>query len=281
MKGLSVVIPSLGEKKINKTLNSIFNSSIKPDEIILVLPSNKKSEINNKYNVKVFYSKVANQVAQRIIGFENCKYDYVIQLDDDIYLDNNCIKILLDFIKSQNKKTAAGPSLLNERNKQSVWMTDKIFKYKFFVNLLFYIINGKSGYVPGKISKAGLNMGFKDFKTASTPYEVDWLSGGCMIHKKNNLLLKNYYPYSGKSFAEDIIHCKKLKEKNTHLYHLPTAKCLHYETNKKTIYYKLIDIYKNFKTLKKINNNSFFDNIRLFIGTILYFMLLFFSRIFK
>ena len=57
---ISVVIPSIGNRTINRTLDSINNSSIIIDEIIISLPPNSRFIIDNpkKYNnIKIHYSK--------------------------------------------------------------------------------------------------------------------------------------------------------------------------------------------------------------------------------
>ena len=83
--------------------------------------------------------------------------------------------------------------------------------------------NGKSGFQPGKISKSGINFGIPEIP--STFYNVDWLCGGCLMHRKENLILKNYYPFLGKAYAEDLFHSKLLRDNNVILVRSGEAKC--------------------------------------------------------
>ena len=88
---------------------------------------------------------------------------------------------------------------------------------------LVLLANGKIGFQPGKISKSGLNFGIPE--TPSTFYNVDWLCGGCLMHRKENLILTNYYPLSGKAYAEDLFHSKLLRDNNVILVRSGEAKC--------------------------------------------------------
>ena len=38
--------------------------------------------------------------------------------------------------------------------------------------------------------------------------------GGCVMHYKKNLILKDYYGFAGKAYAEDILHSYYLFKKN-------------------------------------------------------------------
>ena len=86
---ISVVIPSVYEKSLFKTLNSINKSSFTPKEVIIVLPTQLKDIIDikklSKYkNIKIEFSKKKGQVQQRIHGFKIASQPYVLQLDSDI-----------------------------------------------------------------------------------------------------------------------------------------------------------------------------------------------------
>ena len=65
---LSVVIPTLGNDILFKTLESINNSSVRPDEIIICLPNDSAISIERfkiYQNIEVLKTKTKGQVAQR------------------------------------------------------------------------------------------------------------------------------------------------------------------------------------------------------------------------
>ena len=222
---ISVVIATLGGGSLKETIESINNSSIVPKEILICIPV--EYAINLKHlsysNIKILKTSVRGQVAQRAVGFQNAKFPFVLQLDDDIKLDLYCLEHLLETVISK-KNIAAGPKLFDHLTKEyHSFLIPSDTKLVWFNKMFYFLANGKSGFQPGKISKSGLNFGIPE--TPSTFYNVDWLCGGCLMHRKENLILTNYYPLSGKAYAEDLFHSKLLRDNNVILVRSGEAKC--------------------------------------------------------
>ena len=189
---ISIVIPTLGHKHINKTLESIFNNSYKPHEVIIAIPKNyiQKNLIKEKFKqlkkVKFIITPSKGQVYQRIYGFKNAIGDYVLQLDDDVQLDKHCLKnLILGMVKLRN--VALSPTWIDKRQLGSSF--DQIPKNLFF-KLYHFILNGVDGYVEGTVSKAGVPYATEPSNLKKELSEVDWLAGGCILHEKKNLLTK-------------------------------------------------------------------------------------------
>ena len=98
-KKVSVVIPTLGGSQIIKTLNQLNKGSLRPNEIILSTTGKIKlqNEVKKIRNVKIIRSNKKGQVSQRIKGFKLIKNNYVLQIDDDILLEKNCLKKISKF----------------------------------------------------------------------------------------------------------------------------------------------------------------------------------------
>ncbi len=80
---ISIVIPTIGNRNLTDTLNSIYQSSLKAEEVILSIPQDTfldKNKFNHFKNLKIIKSRVKGQVAQRIEGFKVAKNDIVVQL---------------------------------------------------------------------------------------------------------------------------------------------------------------------------------------------------------
>ena len=220
---ISVVIPTLGDNILFKTLESINKSSIKPIEIIICIPENvlincEKFKISD--NIKILNTKSKGQVAQRAEGFMEAKCEYVLQLDDDIILDKHCIKELVKCISVDTKKSI-GPKIFGlDNNYHSPRIKSK--KNSFYERFIFFILNGKNGFIPGKISLAGVAFGVPN---NNLDVDVDWLPGACILHNKKNIINYNYYPYQGKAYSEDILHSKILKQNGVSLIRSGGAKC--------------------------------------------------------
>ena len=220
---ISVIIPTLGGENLDKTISYLNNSIIIPDEIIICIPEkfSEKLVINStKDNIKILKTNVMGQVAQRAEGFKVAKYEYILQLDDDVLIDKNCISELYAIIKNSNK-LAISPKIYNQNGSyHSPRVKNK--RETFYQKFIFWLINGNRGFEAGKISKNGIAMGLPD---TNDDYEVEWLSGACVMHRKENLITHNFYPYQGKAYSEDIIHSIIMRKKRIKLIRSGRATC--------------------------------------------------------
>jgi len=222
---LSVVIPSLGTKALNNTISSLNSGSIIPDEILISLPSLEHMNLINisDQNVRLINANCYGQVSQRIYGFKIAQYEYVLQLDDDIIVDIKCIEILMDAIK-KTKMSAFSPYYINFQNNSA--HTKKF--HKPIMAIYYWIMNGRKGYVPGTIAKAGINFGVNknDIGKELNQIEVEWQPGGCVLHRSKNLIFNDYFPFSGKAYSEDLIHSFLLKKSGVKMVTLLNAYCI-------------------------------------------------------
>ena len=112
---ISVVIPTIGDRDILPTINSLNNSTLIPTEIIIVsLKAKTQKHINKKYKNVVFVkASKKGQVNQRIFGFKNAKNKYVVQLDSDILVNINTIELLYKEAIKDNK-TCVSAKIVNK-----------------------------------------------------------------------------------------------------------------------------------------------------------------------
>ena len=220
---ISVVIPTIGTREIKPTLDSIFNGSHIPEEVLLCVPSALADTLSN-YKTKrivIIPCSKKGQVIQRIEGFKKASSEYVLQLDDDIVLDKDCLLQLYTAINELGRDCAISPQYYDIIS-GTHYSTSTPEQIIVFPRLFYYLLNGKKGYESGKISKSGINMGVRQLVADYHPSE--WLSGGCILHRKENLILRNYIPFTGKAYAEDVMHSYMLKKDNIKLYVVRRAK---------------------------------------------------------
>ena len=215
---ISVVIASLGGKILIDTIKNLNNSSVCPDEIIVVIPKDFKDNIPAKSFPNLRYELVPfkGQVAQRAYGFKIAKYNFVLQLDDDIYLDPNCIENLLLGLINLGPNHSVGPSIFFKEDGLTIYPSRKSF-----FNLFLIFNNNKMG----TISKFGSPHGFDFDKTISDINSTEWLAGGCVLHYKNSLILNNFFPFTGKAYGEDLIHSVLLSNNGVSLCNVKSAIC--------------------------------------------------------
>jgi glycosyltransferase involved in cell wall biosynthesis len=221
---ISVVIPSLGGD-LDDTLDSVNAGSICPDEIIACLPNDTHSVKDAfKYkNLTIVYAKRYGQVYQRICGFKEAKYDYVLQLDDDVVVSYNCIELLVDFLNKTHVKSAISPCWYNVDTGKPL---HQIRRSGLFMSFYYWLVNGLDGYRPGKVSLAGTNFGINPVEVEIDSLNLDWQPGGCVLHKKENLILNDFYPYGGKAYSEDLMHSFLLRQSGISLFVVMKATCM-------------------------------------------------------
>tara|TARA_B100000963_G_C22635791_1_gene677535 strand:+ start:3589 stop:4404 length:816 start_codon:yes stop_codon:yes gene_type:complete len=250
---ISVVIPSLGGKILIETIKSINSGSVFPDEIIIVIPKEFKSnsiEIKAK-NVKFLFTEHKGQVYQRCEGFKIAKHKYVLQLDDDVFLDKDCLRSLVKNIK---KNTSIAPIMCYKKSKKSVFY----YSNNWFLNFLHWFIHGyKFGSKKmGTVSKSVLAFGHDNIVYENPIVSSEWLAGGCILHNKENLILKNYFPFPGKAYGEDLIHSFFLKQNNISLLLNKNAICFIDEFDSSL--YNLEMDYNSKKYYNKLNKRNNF-----------------------
>ena len=219
---ISVVIPTLGGPTLKETIKSLNEGTIVPFEILLCIPVEYLDKIQSliSENVHVVLCYEKGQVKQRICGFKSAKCKYVMQLDDDIIVDRNCLFNLMSELLNYDKASIS-PAYYNLHSR-------KYFSYLASDGFLLpnkfwrFISNNSFQKLNGKISLSGVNFGFSK---VSSVILSDWLPGGCVLHKKNNLILENFYPFQGKAFLEDLYHSKMLATNGVTLVLLNSAKC--------------------------------------------------------
>lgn len=239
---VSVVIPTLGGESLGQTIKQLNRGTIVPAEILICIPIEDayKTETLLFPNVRIVKTISRGQVVQRAIGFQNAQNSLVLQLDDDILVEEHCLEYLIELIIKE-KNLAVGPSLFdNSTGEYHSFLTLTNPKQTLFEFIFYWIINGSQGYQPGQLGISGVNMGIPENPPDWT--NIKWLPGCCVLHRKNNLILYDYYPYKGKAFAEDLFHSKILTKNGIRMIRCGKAQCF-------------VDfssgLYKDFKGFKK------------------------------
>ncbi len=253
---ISIVIPTKEHsKELTETINSINKQTYKPKEIILVSfkKINKKFLLNKKIKIKILFSEIQNQVIQRNIGINNLsnKSDIILQLDDRIVLNKNCLFELNKFWRNTDSSTiGVGINQI------------KMTKENGLINTLFFNLNK----FRGRVFKNGIVV---DYSNLKKDIEVMWLKGGLSSWKikKNKKLFNRKYPIWKWSVFEDVEYSlnKKKKEK---LFVSSKAKASIIERKKplnfKNLFYRgATHTYAQKKIVKK-----FFKNLSYFLFSI-------------
>lgn len=264
---VSVVIATLGLEPLKKVIESLNEGTIAPVEILICIPEDCVCNLKDNYpeNVKIISTKEKGQVAQRIVGFTKSSSPYVLQIDDDVILNEDTLELLINCINHMGN-VSVGPKIYDLASGKYhtflVGSTSPSLIERFF----FYIINGKQGYQPGKISLAGVNMGTPESSMGDR--QIDWLAGGCILHKRENLILGSFYPFKGKAYAEDIFHSIELRRNGVSLYRCDKARVeIDFSGPKRTVSSYFQEHIQNYKVRKEIVNRISGSTLRLKLFT--------------
>lgn len=252
MKRVSVVIATLGGESLPSTLDKLNSGTLIPDEILVCIPSSEYNHRNFLFedNIKVIPTPIRGQVAQRAYGFRRAQYEYVLQLDDDMSVDQYCLERLVDTLDIYGANASVSPALIDEQTGRSVYVRPK--GPKFLLSIYFWLMNGAKGFQPGTIDKAGSAVGVDPAFLMSRFVEVEWLAGGCMLHRRENLVLEDFWKRPGKAYCEDILHSYLLRQRNIRLFVDTSARCELELVRKEemTFHSFLVDLYNDFSARK-------------------------------
>lgn len=204
----SVVIPTLGGDALLRTINLINAGTLVPNEILICIPKDfveHVAELSSIKNVKILALDVKGQVRQRVEGFKQVTNDYIIQLDDDMFVHETCFERLLDGITSMSGDVAIAPALVFEP------AGNNCYEMEHTDSRTTTMVHGINWFKPGKITRSGMNIGLNAFKATERYSDVEWVPGGCVIHKRKNLILFDFFPFKGKAFFEDVIQSIHLR----------------------------------------------------------------------
>jgi hypothetical protein len=225
---LTIVITTVGEKSLLAVIKNINLTTSRPKKILVVIYKKNIKKINKRIlstydNVEIVQTNLPGQVNQRVEGFKLVRTDYAMQIDADCFIEYLSIKKMMNFLKTR-RNVSVGPCFLDIKNNLPIHKLNNNHKFfKTLKNLILGFPNDNS--IMGKVSKTGTNFGVDYFYLKKKAIQVDWIPGGCLMHHKKNLYLKNYYPFQGKAYYEDLIHSKILIQKNIKLFIIKDAIC--------------------------------------------------------
>lgn len=266
-QSVSVVIATLGGDMLAATLLSLNEGSFVPEEILICIPEENAHFVLplECFNVKVLKTNFRGQVAQRAFGFARANCDLVMQLDDDILLDHHCIERLVNAMVILGSNAAVSPALIAQHSGQSVYAKPSV--PKFIESFYFWLMNGVSGYQPGKIDLAGSAIGVDPVLAEERLVEVEWLAGGCVLHRQKNLVKENFWTRQGKAYCEDVVHSHILIQRGIRLFVDTSARCELEVTSQSTLGFSafFIELYRDFCARKYYMHRLSRSSVRIYL----------------
>lgn len=207
---VSVVIATLGGDVLIDTILHLNRGEGTPREILICIPEAEAANadcVATVANVKIIKSPYRGQVAQRAVGLAAASEPFVMQVDDDVILPTDTLKILWQTLLDKGPGNVVAPFFRIQPDGRDG--TSYIGGLKGIVrdchaSLVCGAAYGRARL--GRISPAGIGFGVPMTVDAERVVESEWLPGGVAMCHKDDLIIENYYPFSGKAFSEDLIH---------------------------------------------------------------------------
>ena len=222
-----IIITWNSEEFIEKCLKSVFDNKGSIDlEVIVVDNASQdtttkiierlKPEVRLICNqTNLGYAKANNQ------GIEVSRGDYLLLLNPDVELKENCLKLMLDFTKKNEDIDALGPQLLNPNGT----IQPSCREFPDF-SILLWEFTGLSFLFPKNRIFGRWRMGYFDFQSSR---EVDQLMGSCLLLRRKTIQKIGTFDEEFPIFFNDVDLCYRIKNNGGKLFFLPEAKAFHFK----------------------------------------------------
>jgi len=217
---ISVVICTLNnDSQLNSLFQSISVQELKPFEIIVVHGEKNSStknlcrSWNNKLSNIRYIQAERSLIVQRNVGLELSNGEIICYLDDDVILEQNYFKPILDTYLSDENIAGVQGTISND-------IKLSCFKNFFIIIFLLDDMNGN-----GKLKKSGLPSFHKKSKF---PVEVE-VFNGCQMTFRKKILQVNKFDLKLKKYwwGDDFI-TSYLISKNHKLIQIPDSILYHH-----------------------------------------------------
>jgi N-acetylglucosaminyl-diphospho-decaprenol L-rhamnosyltransferase len=228
---LTVLIASWnGWTKLRTCLRSIYAGHRVPTQIIVIdnhSNDGTPERLREQFPQVELHENAANFGHTRAInqGFALARGEYVLVLDDDTELAVDCIELLVGFLEANPGAALAGPRMFNSdgtlqesaRNFPSV--LSGLFGRQSLLTRLW-----PNNRISGKYLA-------REFLQAREPFEVEQLSGACMMLRHS--VLDQIGPWDGRyiGYWVDTDWCRSAKQRSLGVYCVPAAHVTHHESN--------------------------------------------------
>ena len=105
------------------------------------------ASISEHQNIEIVWTRARGQVAQRAVGLSMADSEFIVQLDDDILLEYDCLEKLLLAAKRVGAKSAISPAFIKPESDESLY--HKLARAKGPVHLILPQRGGHEWDRPG------------------------------------------------------------------------------------------------------------------------------------
>lgn len=223
-----VIVNYNGFDFIAKTLKNLEISNLKPNKIIVVDDGSFDKSVNLiKKNFPeitlVINKKNSGTAAARNRGAELAKGEYIIFIDNDVFIERDTFYQLIRFAKKDNSRAAVGAKIVLQNNERMWWNMGydpndfrEIVGYCFGFLIRFF---NSADWLEKISTKFILN--YWDY---NEPLMVDWVVETCFLVRKDVFNKVGGFDENFFMFFEGPDLCKRIRVSGFKVFFNPCAK---------------------------------------------------------
>jgi GT2 family glycosyltransferase len=193
----------------------------------------KVNFIRNKYNMG--FAKATNNALKRSTA------PYIMIINPDTIIKDGFFDSILDFMDNNPEVGIAGPKIFNDDG--TIQGSARSFPS---VHSAFF---GRSSFLTklfpnSRFSRANILTKKNDGKT---PMEVDWVSGACLVVRRQAFEDVGFLDESFFMYWEDVDWCKRMWAKGWKIVYFPVASIMHYigGSSEKNMFQSVLEFHKS------------------------------------
>lgn len=224
---VSIIIVNFNTKELLKQLLTSITQNVKNVTYEIIVVDNNSTD-GSKELLKTLFKKVILIANKSNLGFGKANNQgakvaqgkYLLLLNSDTLVCENAIDKMFQFLEKEKSVAAVGSKLLNrDGSLQSSWgMFPKLkteFYFRTFLNQLF-----PTNRISGLFRVSAYDH--------SAVKEVDWVSGACMMIRKEVFDKIVGFDEQIYMYYEDADLCLRIKKLGWKVYFLPHAQIYHF-----------------------------------------------------
>lgn len=154
------------------------------------------------------------------LGIKQARGKYILVLNPDVYLTQQAVLGLLDFMEKNPQVGLSGPKVLNPDNTlQYTCLNFPDWRLPFFRRT--FLGRSKSG-------RAWLRRYQMQDENLSVPRRAPWLYGACLMVRQSALAKVGLLDECYFLYLEDLDWCRRFWENNYEVWYLPTVSAIHF-----------------------------------------------------
>lgn len=222
---ISVVIATLGGESLHTTLVRLNDGSVIPNEILICMPATEANKFPQILppNARLVSTSTRGQVAQRAYGLSLARNAYVVQMDDDVLISVSMLERLVQMCQLAGPRSAVAPLLRSWETGQYLTTYSRSLR-EIVRSLLATLVCGApwGRKRMGRIDPSGIPYAIdRAWCSEEDLVKTEWLIGGCVVCRREDLVLDCYYPFEGKAYSEDVIHSILWRQRGVRLWVAP------------------------------------------------------------